>query len=364
MHVLHVTPTYFDPTSIIGGGERYPTELATWMSRSTPTTLLSFGPQRRTARIDTLHLEVYPVQRFLGGSRLNPLTLAHLPTVARADVVHIHHQNTLVSDLSCLTAALLGKPAILTDYGGGSGYVLNHKLPILPSYRRAVAYSKFGLERLPPAMQNKGVLIPGGIDTARFCPSTAISKRRQILFVGRLLPHKGVNYLIDAIRLLDDPTYTLTILGRVYHEAYYADLRAQAAGLNVEFIHDADDQCLLDVYRSAQVTVLPSVHTSCYGDYTPVPELMGLTLLESQACGTPVVCTDAGAMHEFVAPGKTGQVVAQNSGPALADGIQAVLKDADIYAANCRAWVEQFSWPNVVRQHLALYEAALTGKRA
>jgi hypothetical protein len=42
MKVVHITPTYFDESSIIGGGERYPTELASWMSKVVDTTLVSF----------------------------------------------------------------------------------------------------------------------------------------------------------------------------------------------------------------------------------------------------------------------------------------------------------------------------------
>jgi glycosyltransferase involved in cell wall biosynthesis len=96
-----------------------------------------------------------------------------------------------------------------------------------------------------------------------------------------------------------------------------------------------------------------------YGDYTSVPELMGFTLLESQACGTPVVCTDAGAMSEFVADGRTGHVVKQNSGAAIAHALRLVI-DADPaayaeYERRCREFVKPLAWPMVVNSHLQLY---------
>ncbi|MFM5887768.1 MAG: glycosyltransferase, partial [Dolichospermum sp.] len=113
----------------------------------------------------------------------------------------------------------------------------------------------------------------------------------------------------------------LKIVGKIYSEEFYEYLKNLSDGINLEFLHNTSDDDLLNEYRTAMITVLPSVHTNCYGNYTPVPELMGFTLLESQACGTPVICTDAGAMHEFVDNGKTGFVVKQNSGEAISTAL-------------------------------------------
>lgn len=202
-------------------------------------------------------------------------------------------------------------------------------------------------------------MIKGGIDTDKFCPDPNLKKEQKILYVGRILPHKGINYLIEAFRLLNHSNYKLTIVGRVYSEQFYQDIKQLAEGLNVEFIHDADDQRLLYEYRTAMVTVLPSVHTTCYGDYTPVPELMGFTLLESQACGTPVICTDAGAMHEFVDNHCTGFVVKQNSGEAIAAALDKLINlspsEYTECQTNCRQWIQSFNWLTVVRRHLEIY---------
>jgi glycosyltransferase involved in cell wall biosynthesis len=203
-------------------------------------------------------------------------------------------------------------------------------------------------------------LIKGGIDTDKFSPEPALEKEKKMLYVGRILPHKGINYLIEGFRLLNRPDYKLKIIGRVYSKKFYGDLKNLAEGLNVEFVHNADDKQLLDEYRTAMVTVLPSVHTSCYGDYTPVPELMGFTLLESQACGTPVICTDAGAMHEFVENGKTGFVVEQNSGKAIEIALKKLIEVHENeyleFQTQCRNWIEPLSWSNVVQKHLEIYQ--------
>ena len=359
MRVVHITPTYFDNSSIIGGGERYVVELSRWMAKDVDTTLVSFSNQRKSYLQDDLKVEIYPVQTFIKGNKFNPFNLYLFSQILNADVVHFHHINTLTSDLGCLLSASLGKPAFVTDYGGGANFVLNQKLPVFRCYQNAVIYSQFMLDCIPTALQNKAVLIKGGIDTERYSPDASLIKEKKILYVGRILPHKGINYLIDALRYLKRPDYILKIVGRVYSEEFYQYLKQLAEGLSVEFVHDADDQQLLYEYRTAMINVLPSVHTDCYGNYTRVPELMGFTLLEAQACGTPVVCTDAGAMHEFVENGRTGFVVKQNSGDAIAEALQKLIDLPDVelaaYQQSCQQFANALSWPTVVKEHLQLY---------
>jgi glycosyltransferase involved in cell wall biosynthesis len=360
MRVVHVSPTYFDSSSIVGGGERYTSELALAMSRRVQTTLVTFSNKRRSFSQDGLNVEVFPVKRFIHGNKVNPMSFRHLAQLCDGDIVHVHHVHTLVSDLTCLAAAVTGKRAFVTDYGGGGSLTLSKRIPVFDGYRNAVAYSQFGLEALPPKLKKKAVLIKGGIDTRKFRPNG--SKREEtILFVGRLLPHKGVDYLIEGFRRLSSSAPTLRIIGRVYDETYYERLRNLAAGLKVDFVHDADDERLIHEYQTARVTVLPSVHRSYNGSYSAVPELMGFTLLESQACGTPVICTDAGAMHEFVSHRQTGLIAKANSAEALSAALDEVLstsKQID-YSGECREWVKPFDWSRIVDSHLSLYAGAV-----
>lgn len=361
MKVVHITPTYFDGDSLIGGGERYPTELAIKMSKYVDTTLVSFSSKRKSIEKGSLKIEIFPVRYLIKGNKMNPLSFKYLSSITNVDVVHIHHINTLISDLGCLVGFYFGKTLFTTDHGGGADFVLNQKLPVFQCYEKAIAQSSFAIDFLPFYLQKKALVIKGGIDVERFHSKPTIQKQKKILYVGRVLPHKGINYLIDGFRLLNLPDYKLVILGRVYNKKFYQDLKQLADGLPVEFIHDADDQRLLNGYQTALVTVLPSVHTTCYGDYTPVPELMGFTLLESQACGTPVICTDAGAMPEFVDHGRTGFVVQQNSGAAIAAALRRILALSAIeyqdFQMNCLNWVKPLSWENVVQQHLEIYQA-------
>ena len=363
MKIVHITPTYFDDSSLIGGGERYATELALWMSKVVDTTLVSFSAKRKSYRQDDLKVEIYPVKHFIHGNRVNPLSFRYLRSILQADVVHVHHVHTLVSDMACMAASLLGKRAFVTDYGGGGSLSLNKRLPVFEGYQNAIAYSRFGLELLPPELKRKAVLIKGGIDTQRFCPNGTQKREKKILYVGRILPHKGIDYLIEGFRLLNRSDYTLRIIGRVYNEEYYEYLKRLSSGLKIEFVHDADDERLIREYRTALMTVLPSVHTSYNGSHTRVPELMGFTLLESQACGTPTICTDAGAMSEFVLHERSGFVVQQNSPVAIARALQRFVtarpQDYSDHVRSCLECTEPLSWEGVVGQHLRAYRESV-----
>lgn len=329
------------------------------MSKRVDTTLVSFSTQRKTYQQNNLKVEIYPVKRFIHGNKVNPLAFRYLRSISDADVIHVHHIHTLVSDMACLTGYALGKRMFVTDYGGGGSFTLNRRLPVFQGYQNAIAYSQFGLDFLPSALKEKAVLIKGGIDTQKFCPNGSAKREKKILYVGRILPHKGIDYLIAGFRLLNRSDYLLRIIGRVYSEAYYKYLCQLAAGLSIDFVHDADDQRLVDEYRTAIVTVLPSVHTSYDGSYTPIPELMGFTLLESQACGTPVICTNAGAMHEFVEHERTGFVVQQNSAAALSNALQRTINSEGTDQQRCQEWINSLSWSAVVSKHLDTYRTGI-----
>jgi hypothetical protein len=80
-------------------------------------------------------------------------------------------------------------------------------------------------------------VILGGVEADKFAPDPAVPRRGTVLFVGSLLPHKGVNDLVDIV----DPDQPLELIGRHYHAAFLAELQARAAGKCVTFRHDGTD---------------------------------------------------------------------------------------------------------------------------
>jgi glycosyltransferase involved in cell wall biosynthesis len=134
-----------------------------------------------------------------------------------------------------------------------------------------------------------------------------------------------------------------------------------AGGKDVVFRHTFADEELVTAYRSALCLVLPSVYQTMYGDRTEVPELLGQTLLEGMACGTPAICTDVASMPEVVENGVSGFVVPPNDSASLGAKL-AWLRDrpetvSSMGEAARRRVVELFSWPAVVDRCLKIYAA-------
>ena len=195
------------------------------------------------------------------------------------------------------------------------------------------------------------------MDADRFSPAAATSSDGTILFVGRLLPHKGIDILVDAVA----PGMRVEIIGPAPDPRYLDELRARARGKQITFRFDCNDDALVDAYRRAACVVLPSVYRDMYGGETRVPELLGQTLLEGMACGVPGVCTDVASLPEVVEHGVTGLVVPPNDAAALRQALDWMLTHADeraVLGANARRRVmERFNWNRVVDRCLEAYAA-------
>ncbi|MGH7773363.1 MAG: glycosyltransferase family 4 protein, partial [Candidatus Binatia bacterium] len=244
------------------------------------------------------------------------------------------------------------------DLGGGGEYALSYHLPLLRQANAFLLLSEYSRrlwERAPLESRPESLkVIYGGVDTEKFSPGNG-KKSKTVLFVGRLLPHKGIDYLIDAI----EGKLSLNVVGRIYHEGYFELLEAKAKGKDVKFHTELDDGELVQKYREALVTVLPSVYGNCYGDYTVVPELLGLVALESMACGTPVILTDVGSLSEIVEDGATGFLVPPNNPSAIREKIDYLHANPNVAAKmgerGREMVLKRFTWDVVADRCLRSY---------
>ena len=306
--VAFLTPLYFDEKSYLGGGERYPLNLAKGLHIASggefEVELISFGETSR-------RMEMAPgvTLRVLAAACRpdNPLDVVswELPeAISGVDLVHIHQAYTRCTEMGLLVSKLQRKPVCVTDHGGDTSR-LGVEIDCLELADRIVAYSDFGAA-LHGHTNVPIHVIKGGVDACLFTPPSKADRpaRDRVVYVGRLLPHKGIDRLIAAL----PPELPLTVCGRPYHAGYFALLNRLAAGKRVEFITDADDSTIRDLYAKAWAVVLPSVYKDCDGNVYKAPELMGFTLLEAMACGTPAIASRVGAMPEFIVEGETGFV--------------------------------------------------------
>lgn len=360
--VAVVYPIPFGEDGIYGGGERYALELARALSRQVPVRLVSFSARAGSRREGDLEIRTYRPLRYVRGARFNPLSVAFLGALRDVDVIHCMSWNTLVTDFAVLAAQALGKRVFVTDVGGGASVTLLRWLPLarlVDGFLLIAAQSGGQFERF----RARWSIIYAGIDVAHFRPDPT-SQRRGVLYVGRILPHKGINYLVEAI----DPGVPLRIVGRPYHEEYLRLLHRLAAGKDVTFVTDASDDDIVREYRSCAVAVLPSVNTNVYGETTALPEILGFTAMEAMACGAPVVCSDVGALSEVVVEGATGFLVPPNDPAALGARLRLLLGDAALAARLGAAARERiassFTWEHVAGRCLAAYAAAAAGASA
>jgi glycosyltransferase involved in cell wall biosynthesis len=365
LRVAHVIPAPFAANGgIIGGAERYAYELARHMAREVPTTLVSFGPESRSERDGDLEMRIIGRPWYVRGQRSNPFSPALFSALRSATVVHCHQQHVLSSSAAAAFARATGRRVFVTDLGGG-GWDVSAYLSTDRWYHGHLHISQYSRRVFGHARNQRAHVILGGVDAEKFSPGQPGGRgterpspeERGALFVGRLLPHKGVDYLIEGL----PEGMALEIIGRPGDERYLTELRTLATGKRVRFRHDADDAAIVDAYRGALCIVLPSVYRTRHGYETRVPELLGQTLLEGMACGIPAICTDVASLPEVVEHGVTGFVVAPNDPLSLGERLRWLrdhpAESREMGNAGRKRVLQQFTWPAVVRRCLAVYRA-------
>jgi glycosyltransferase involved in cell wall biosynthesis len=243
-----------------------------------------------------------------------------------------------------------------------------------------------------PAIAARCHTIYDGVDTNRFCPTSDSSApsdgTERLLYVGRLIPEKGIHVLIRAFKILAEsrPMLRLDLVGGTNTglylylcpdlkdqaianlvDAFYGDRLAEmvrrqltqgshiylddlltlAGGDERIVFHGAVSHAeTIDFYRRATMVVFPSVWQ----------EPSGFPTFEAQACGKPVVSTFSGGIPEYVENGRTGILVARGDAQELALAIAQVLDNPDLAGsmggAGRRRAVEHFS-SDVMSRHLA-----------
>jgi glycosyltransferase involved in cell wall biosynthesis len=356
VRVIHVVPTPFGCDGLLGGGERYPVELARALARYVDCELLTFGSGAKAWQ-EPGGLRVRVLRRFglFRGHPAHPVAPQLAWSLRGADVVHTHHLRSAPSRLAGVVAAIAGLRRVTTDHGlGGGGW--GGLLPAL--FQRFLTVSQFSADTLGTPPERTRVIY-GGADPARFRSDQ--DGRDGVLYLGRITPHKGLDRLVRAL----PPAASLTIAGSVGHDRraperdYPHLLRRLAAGQDVRFTGPVDEHEVPRLFRRAAVFVLPTVEHTCYDRPVAVTELLSLSALEAMASGTPVVASRTGGLPEVVRDGETGLLVTPGDVAELRDGIDRLLRDPALarrMGRQARALVlDRFTWEETARRCLAAY---------
>ncbi len=350
LRVAVVLPAYFPgDLDYVGGGDRYAYRVADALRAHCDVTFVTFGPRFSVRDVEGLRHVVVPA---IGRNPDNPVPSPGFFLRERFDVIHAYQLRSTVTSILALLAHARSTPLVVTDVGGG-GRSLIYRLQLHRYVRRFVLISDFSRKILPENTWNRAAVVKGGIDLNRFTYRPG-ARKRQVIQIGRIMPHKGINYLLEAAG--DD--IPVVIAGRVVDQGYYQHLVDMSRDRPVTFITDADDAQVRELYETSSVTVAASVYRDLWGGMWPNSELLGLTLLESMATGTPVVCTSVGGMPEYVVDGTTGCIVPPNDSAELRRAIVRLLDDPALGAQMGLAGskhVQQYSWPNVAEGVVAQY---------
>jgi glycosyltransferase involved in cell wall biosynthesis len=354
MRILHLVPAIFGTDSIVGGAERYALELAKHMAEEASTTLAAFGDKEQSYQIGCLNVRVLGPSWYVRGQRANPLAASLLDEIRKVEIVHCHQQHIVASSFASLVCRLTGRKVYVSDLGGG-GWDVSSYCSTDRWYHGHLHISEYSRGIFGHANNPRAHVIYGGVDIVKFSPDTSVLKDGTVLFVGRLLPHKGIDDLINAVPL----DMKLEIIGRPYDPRYFGDLMKLAEGKRVTFRHECDDNSLVQAYRRALCIVLPSVYRTMYHTETNIPELLGQTLLEGMACGIPAICTNVASMPEVVTDQVTGYVVAPSNPDILRERLLRLSSHAseaqEMGAAARRCVIERFTWRSVVNRCLQIY---------
>jgi glycosyltransferase involved in cell wall biosynthesis len=202
-------------------------------------------------------------------------------------------------------------------------------------------------------------VIPNGIDLTRFDRIAAsgtellekwpIEKEHFILYVGRLDPVKGVEYLIEAFKSIRKkfPKLKLVIAGRGNYESY---LKSSACDLkDVFFVGFVSLQAQKFLYENSLAVVVPSLH-----------ETFPFVPLEAMACSKPVVASNVGGVRLMVRHGKNGFLTRPRNSRDLAKFIMLLCQTPDLsrkMGISGREIVEkEFTVGKMVSETLGIYK--------
>lgn len=181
-----------------------------------------------------------------------------------------------------------------------------------------------------------------GIDLAVF-PLSDAPRTDRLLFVGRIAPHKGVH---AAVRAAIAANAALDIVGKINDKdrAYWDEILPFIDGEQIRYLGPKSQPEVAALMGQARAMLfLPKAL-----------EAFGQTIIEAQACGTPVILNNLGANHELVDDGATGFIV-----HGRADCSEAINKLSHLDRHACREFAERFDIRTMTRCYDELYQSLI-----
>lgn len=302
----------------------------------------------------------------------NPLFHHYLRATIRGHYDLIHFVFELRLPVSWIRYLLVRYPVVITIHEPRStihtlirSLILNRLQEI-----NCIWLSKAATRIIVHGEKHKNLLISKGISGGKInviphgqftflnqTPSKILEEKNHILFFGKISPYKGLDYLIQAVKLLHKniANITLTIAGSGNFDSFYPLIR------DIDYIHVDNrfipDEEVGEFFSRASIVVMPYTDGSQSG-----------IISIAASFKKPVVATDVGNFSEMIINGKTGLLVPPRDPQALADVMEKLLVNDKLrqeMGENAYKFMnENFSWEKIAQQTYQVYEEAIAEWKA
>ena len=276
----------------------------------------------------------------------------------RPDIIHAHVYSAAVP------AVMLGRlyriPVVVSEH---SSAFPRHLLNATERFRARFAMNRariilpvsgnLGGHIQTYGIKNQFKVVPNAVDTSLFCPAhqgseQATDRQKRLLFVGSLIPVKGIPYLLEALSRLgrSRQDFVLDMVGDGAQRSEYEELASRLGLTGIVRFHGLKSKDEVARFMGdCDFYVQPSLW-----------ENLPCVLIEATACGKPVIATDVGGVQEIVNT-ENGLLVPPEDATALQEAVEYLLDNCQHYSAEriARHARERFSYEAVGRMLDELY---------
>lgn len=277
------------------------------------------------------------------------------------DVIHAHWP--FPHALIALGACKLFRIPLVLNFHGAELLLIRKKKWIRPIMKFIIRQAKAVFANSHFTASKIRELVPVSVEwspygsplaSGKIPPVHARNGRYKILFVGRHIERKGIEYLIHAGAKLDPKRFEIRIVGKGNLTESLKALAKKISPENVTFTGPLSPDELRSEYQTANCFVLPAIVDS-KGD----TEGLGVVLIEAMQYGLPVISTEVGGIPDAVVNGETGILVPEKNSEALASAIEKLEQnpelEAELLKGAERRIAECFDWKKIAERQIEIY---------
>lgn len=283
----------------------------------------------------------------------------------------VFHYHALGPSTVTFLPRLLGRKVVCTIHGldwqrdkwGGFArkYLLFGERCVARYANTAISVSSNLVSYFEKKYQKQPIYIPNGVNIPEIKPAVRITaqyglkKDDYLLYLGRLVPEKGIHYLIDAYLRLNSSLKLVIAGGSSHTTEYVRQLQKQAEGCeNILFTGFVQGEVLQELFSNAYLYILPS-------DLEGMP----ISLLEAMSYGQACLVSDIEENKAVV--GKNGFYFSKGDTESLYDALNKLTSDRQILEGAKTAAVEHvknhFNWDDTALSHSRVYESLMQTHR-